>query len=79
MQEIKIRMSLALLGNTGAVGYGDCHCGNFLALVAMQARLDPVLRDLSFTANPGSSSEVSEREYRKQKQPFITTVSQRPN
>ena len=36
-------MSLALRGHREYVGDGDCHGGNFLALVAMQARFDPVL------------------------------------
>ena len=39
-------MSLALRGHREYVGDGDCHGGNFLALVAMQARFDPVLQDL---------------------------------
>ena len=39
-------MNLALRGNRELVGDGDCHGGNFLALVAMQARFDPVLQDL---------------------------------
>ena len=39
-------MSLALRGNREHVGNGDCHGGNFLALVAMQARFEPILQDL---------------------------------
>ena len=39
-------MSLALRGHREHVGDGDCYEGNFLALVAMQARFDPVLQDL---------------------------------
>ena len=38
--------SLALRGHREHVGNGDCHGGNFLALVAMQAWFDPVLQDL---------------------------------
>ncbi len=54
-------MSLALRGHRKHVDRGDCHGDNFLALVAMQARFDPVLQQpppLS-TSNPGSYSEVS--------------------
>ena len=39
-------MSLTLRGNREHVGDGDCHGSNFLALLAMQARFDPVLQDL---------------------------------
>ena len=42
-------MSPALRGNREHVGDGDCHGGNFLALVAMQVRFDPVLQDLRQT------------------------------
>ena len=74
MQEIQRKMSLALRGHCEhTVGDGDCYGGNFIALVAMQARFDLVLQDVTFTANPGSNSEVSEREYRKRKQAFIKT------
>ena len=54
-------MSLALREHREHVDHGDCHGGNFLTLVAMQARFDPVLRQpppLS-KSNPGSNSEVS--------------------
>ena len=39
-------MSLALRGHRKHVDHGDCHGGNFLALVAMQDWSDPVLQDL---------------------------------
>ena len=39
-------MSLAWRGNREHVGDDDCHGVNFLALVEMQARFDPVLQDL---------------------------------
>ena len=60
-------VSLALCGHCKlqhTVGDGECHGGNFLALVAMQPRFDPVLQDLTFTTNTGSNREGSEREYR---------------
>ena len=37
-------MSLALRGHREHVADGDCYGGNFLALVAMQARFDPILQ-----------------------------------
>ena len=40
-------MSLALRGHREYMGNGNRHGGNFLALVAMQARFDPVLQDLN--------------------------------
>ena len=39
-------MRLALRRHREHVGSGDCHGGNCLAVVAMQARFDPVLQDL---------------------------------
>ena len=39
-------MNLALRGHREHMGNGNRHDGNFLALVAMQARFDPVLQDL---------------------------------
>ncbi len=60
-------VSLALRGHCElqhTMDEGECHGGNFLALVAMQPRFDPVLQDLSFTLNAGSNREGSEREYR---------------
>ena len=56
-----VMMSLVLRGHREHVDHGDCHGDNFLALVAMQARFDPVLQQpppLS-TSNPGSNSEVT--------------------
>ncbi len=38
--------SLVLRGRREHVDHGDCHGGNFFALVAMQAWFDPVLQDL---------------------------------
>ena len=39
-------MRLALRGHREHVGSGDCHGGNCLAVVAMQARFDPVLQEI---------------------------------
>ena len=53
-------VSLALRGHCElqhTVGDDECHGGNFLALVAMQPRFDPVLQDLTFTTNTGSNRE----------------------
>ena len=38
-------MGMALRGHREHMGNGDCHGGNFLALVAMQARFDMFLQD----------------------------------
>ena len=38
------KMGLALRGHREQVANGNCHGGNFLALVAMQTRFDPVCR-----------------------------------
>ena len=48
-------MSLALREHREHVDHGDCHGGNLLTLVAMQARFDPVLRQ------PTSPVEVKPR------------------
>ena len=39
-------MSMALRGHREHVGNVDCYGGNFVALVAMQARFDTFLQDL---------------------------------
>ena len=39
-------MTLAFRGHRESVGNDSYHGGNFLALVAMQSRFDPVLQDL---------------------------------
>ena len=38
-------MGMALRGHREHMRNGDCHGGNFLALVAMQARFDMFLQD----------------------------------
>ena len=51
-------MSLALSGHCEhTVGDGECHGGNFLELVAMQPRFDPVLQDLTFTKTPARTAK----------------------
>ena len=42
-------MSLAFRGQRECVGNDSCYGGNFLALVAMQARFDAILQDLLST------------------------------
>ena len=39
-------MGMALRGHREHVGNGDCYGGNFLVLVAMEARFDTILQDL---------------------------------
>jgi len=39
-------MTLAFRGHRESVGDDSCYGGNFLALVALQSRFDPVLQDL---------------------------------
>ena len=53
-------MSLALCGHRDHVDDGDCHGGNFLALVAMHARFDPVLQNLQ-SSNIAHPSRARER------------------
>ena len=55
-------MGMSLRGHREHVGNGDCYGGNFLALVAMQAPFDTLLRDLGPYAclTPGSNSVISE-------------------
>ncbi len=60
-------MSLVLHGHCEHVDHGDCHGGNFLALVAVQAQFDPVLQDLLQTT--ARTAEVSERDYPNRKYP----------
>ena len=55
-------MSLALRGNRQHVGNGDCHGGNFLALVVMHARFDPVAQNLLQSSNLAHPSRERERE-----------------
>ena len=55
-------MSLALRGHREHVDDGDCHGGNFLALVAMHARSDPVLQNLLQSSNPAHPRRERERE-----------------
>ena len=57
-------MGMSLRGHREHVGNGDCYGGNFLALVAMQARFDTFLRDMGPYAclTPGSNSEISEHD-----------------
>ena len=49
-------MSLALRGNREHVGDGDCHGGNLLSLVAMQAWFDPVLQQGLLQTHPSRES-----------------------
>ena len=60
-------MSLALRGHREHVGDGDCHGGNFLALVAFQARFDPVLHNLLQSSNLPPSEE-REREIERERE-----------
>ena len=51
-------MSLVLRGHCEhTVGDGECHGGNFLELVAMQPRFDPVLQDITFTKTPARTTK----------------------
>ena len=54
-------MSLALRGHREHVDDGDCHGRNFLALVAMQARFDPVPQNLLQSSNFAYPSRERER------------------
>ena len=53
-------MRLAWRWHREHVDNADCHGGNFLAVVAMQAQFDPVLRRIYF--KPRSTCEVPEHD-----------------
>ena len=55
-------MSLALREHREHVDDGDCHGGNFLALLAMHTRFDPVLQNLLQSLNLAHPSRERERE-----------------